>query len=188
MLAWLKSHRRSAVVVGSTLLIPAYFFLLLLGKALAHRADLGESISRIEPRVARMQGLIEREDALQAAVSEVRSVMSDHVYRRASDGESVAASLQADTRRIVGASGMEVTNSQVLPIRRRDDFDYIGVKLVARGTLTQLDQSLAELARFRPVIYVEAIDVFPNRRRGRGEEEEQVLTVAFELLSLRFAS
>ena len=54
--------------------------------------------------------------------------------------------------------------------------------------MAQLDQSLSELADFRPVIFVESIDAFPNRRRGRNVEEEQVLTVSLELLSLRLAS
>jgi len=56
---------------------------------------------------------------------------------------------------------------------------------VARGTLVQLDQSLSELARFRPVLFVEALDTFPNRRRRKQEQETQVLTVSLQLLSLR---
>ena len=185
---WVKSHRRSATIVGLSLLLPAYLFLALLGKALTLRGDYVGQIDAIEPRVARMQGLIDKEDSLRKSLSSVRTVMNDHVYRQATDAEGVAASLQAEARRIVSSTGMEVTNSQVLPIRKRDMFDYISVKLVARGTMAQLDQSLSELADFRPVIFVESIDAFPNRRRGRNVEEEQVLTVSLELLSLRLAS
>lgn len=188
ILSWIKSHRRAALIVGATLLLPLYVFLLLLGKTLTLRAEFVDQIEAIEPRVARMQGLIEKEDALKEALSGVRSVMNNHVYRASADAEAVAASLQAEARRILANAGMEVTNSQVLPIRKRDSFDYIGVKLVARGSLTQLDQSLAQLANFKPVIFVEAIDAFPNKRRGRNSEEEQVLTVSLEILSLRLAS
>jgi general secretion pathway protein M len=188
MVEWIKSHRRSALIVGFTLVVPTYVFFLLLGNALSLRAQIGDQINGIEPRVARMLGLIEKEEALRSSLSGVRSIMNDHVYRKATDAEGVAASLQAEARRIVASSGMEVTNSQVLPIRKREMFDYIAIKLVARGTLNQLDESLAELANFRPVIFVESIDAFPNRRRGRDSEEEQVLTVSLELLSLRAAS
>jgi general secretion pathway protein M len=39
-------------------------------------------------------------------------------------------------------AGMEVTNSQVLPVRQRDGFDYVAVKVVARGSLSGLEESL----------------------------------------------
>ena len=61
-----------------------------------------------------MQGLIDKEDSLRKSLSSVRTVMNDHVYRKATDAEGVAASLQAEARRIVSSTGMEVTNSQVL--------------------------------------------------------------------------
>ena len=81
--------------------------------------------------------------------------------------------------------GMDVTNSQVLRPRKRDQFDYVSVKIVARGTLEQLDQGLAEFATFRPVVFVESLDAFPNRRRRKGDDEAQTLTVSLQLLSLR---
>ena len=80
---------------------------------------------------------------------------------------------------------MDVTNSQVLRPRKRDQFDYVAVKIVARGTLEQLDQGLSEFAAFRPVVFVESLDAFPNRRRRRDEEQNQTLTVSLQLLSLR---
>jgi len=61
----------------------------------------------------------------------------------------------------------------------------VSVKVVARGGLDQLDQSLADLARFRPVIFIESLDAFPNRKRRASDSEEQTLTVTMQLLSLR---
>lgn len=182
---WIKTHRRSAILVGVSLLVPAYLFLLVLGKTLTVRAGYQDQIDTIEPRIARMQGLVEKEDALRDALSGVQNVMNDHIYPQSSDAAAVSASLQAEARRILGQSGMEVTNSQVLPVRKRDTFDYVSVKVVARGELEQLDQSLADLARFRPVIFIESFDAFPNRKRRTADDEEQTLTVTMQLLSLR---
>jgi general secretion pathway protein M len=188
MMAWVKSHRRSAAIVLGTLLIPSYIFLSLLLSILAARSDYARQIDSIEPRLARMQGLLVEEETLKTALADVRTITNDHVYRKATDAEAVAASLQADARRIMSDAGMAVTNSQVLPVRKRAKFDYISVKVVAQGTLEELEESLGVLARFRPVVFVETIDAFPNRRRGRDAEEEQRLTVSLELLSLRIAS
>jgi hypothetical protein len=41
------------------------------------------------------------------------------------------------------------------------------------------------LARFRPVIFIESLDAFPNRKRRASDSEEQTLTVTMQLLSLR---
>ena len=188
MIGWIKSHRRSAVIVLGTLLLPGYVFLSLLLSILTARADYAEQVDSIEPRLARMQGLIVEEETLRAALADVRSITNNDVYRKATDAEAVAASLQAEARRIMSGAGMAVTNSQVLPVRKRAKFDYVSVKVVAQGTLEELEESLGALARFRPVVFVEAIDAFPNRRRGRDAEEEQRLTVSLELLSLRIAS
>lgn len=188
MMLWLRTHRRSAVLVALTLLIPAYVFFSVLGAALAARAGYEGQIGSIEPRLARMQGLIQKETDIQASLAGVNTVVTDNIHPKSTAAAGVAASLQAEARRILSDAGMEVTNSQVLPPRKRGAFDYVAVKVVARGTLEQLDEGLAELGSFRPVVFVESVDAFPSRRRRRNEDETQSLTVSMQLLSLRSAS
>ena len=164
-----------------TFALPLYLFAVAMGAMLSSRSEYREQISSIEPRVARMQGLVAKEGQIQASLA----VVADHIYPNSSAAEAVAASLQAEARRMLSEAGMSITNSQVLKPRKRDQFDYVAVKIVARGTLTQLDQGLSELDQFRPVIFVESLDAFPNRRRRKQETETQVLTVSLQLLSLR---
>lgn len=182
---WFKRHRRSAVLVGLTLLVPLYLFFSVLAGTLAARSAYQEDIDRIEPRIARMRGLVTKEPVLREALAGVNNLASRYVYPASTDAAAVAASLQAEARNIVGAAGMEVTNSQVLPPRQRDQFDYVAVKVVARGSLGQLEASLDSIARFRPVIFTEAFDVFPNQRSRRDTSKEQLVTVTLQLLSLR---
>ncbi len=184
-MSWIKHHRRSAILVGLTLLLPVYLFLSVLGAMLTARADYQGQIDAIEPRLARMQGLVAKEDALRESLAGVNTLVSDHIYPNSTAAAGVAASLQAEGRRILSDVGMDVTNSQVLRPRKRDQFDYVSVKIVARGTLEQLDQGLAEFATFRPVVFVESLDAFPNRRRRKNDDEAQTLTVSLQLLSLR---
>ena len=185
MMTWIKTHRRSAVLVGLTVAVPLYLFVLLLGAMLSTRSEYIGKVDAIEPRLARMQGLIVKEDELRSALTGVNTLVRDNIYPRGTAAAAVAASMQAEGRRILDDAGMEVTNSQVLRPRKRDQFDYVSVKIVARGTLEQLDQGLADFARFRPAMFVESLDAFPNRRRRRDEPEAQMLTVSFQLLSLR---
>lgn len=185
---WVRTHRRSAVLIGLTLLVPMYVFVNILASALSARSEIREQIEFVEPRVARMRGLIEKEPELRSSLSGISTVISDHIYGQDTAGPAVAASLQAEARRILDEVGMQVTNSQVLPPRKRSQFDYIAVKVVASGTLEQLNAGLLELATFRPIVFVESVDTFPNRRRRRDEPESQTLTVSLQLLSLRAAS
>lgn len=185
MMTWIKSHRRSAVLVGVTIIVPLYLFLTALGALLSARADYMGQIEAIEPRLARMQGLIVKEDELRASLGAVSTIVGDHIYPKGTAPAAVAASMQAEGRRILGDAGMDVTNSQVLRPRKRNQFDYVAVKIVARGSLEQLDAGLTEFAQFRPVIFIESLDAFPNRRRRRDEPESQILTVSLQLLSLR---
>lgn len=181
----MQSHRRSATLVMLTFALPLYLFAAAMGAMLSARGEYREQISSIEPRVARMQGLVAKEDQIQASLAGVNTVVADHIYPKSSAAEAVAASLQAEARRMLSEAGMNITNSQVIRARKRDQFDYVAVKIVARGTLTQLDQGLSELDQYRPVIFVESLDAFPNRRRRKQETESQVLTVSLQLLSLR---
>ena len=181
---WIRNHRRSAILVGLTLLVPMYLFLSALSYLISTRAGFSEQIDTVEPRIARLQGLIMNESTLREAVSGMSSVINDNVYPESTSSAAVAASLQAEARRILADAGMDVTNSQVLPARKRDGFDYVAVKVVSRGTLSALEESLGAFARFRPVILIESIDAFPNRQRNA---DVQVLTVSLDLLSLRMA-
>ena len=181
----MQGHRRSAILVMLTFALPLYLFAVAMGAMLTARGEYREQISSIEPRLARMQGLVAKEGQIQASLAGVNTVVADHIYPKSAAAEAVAASLQAEARRMLSDAGMDITNSQVLRPRKRDQFDYVAVKIVARGTLTQLDQGLSELDQFRPVIFVESLDAFPNRRRRKQETETQVLTVSLQLLSLR---
>lgn len=188
MKQWFIQHRRAGIFVGLTLLVPVYLFFSVLGAALFQRAAYQSAIETIEPRIARMRGLVANEAVMRAALEAVGGETIDLIYPASSDAQAVAAALQAEARRVLSDAGMQITNSQVLPDRKREAFDYIGVKVVATGGLEQLDQALATLAAFRPNIYIEAMDIFPNRRSKRADgSEQQLLTVSLQLLSVRSA-
>ncbi|EED35266.1 hypothetical protein NOR51B_1211 [Luminiphilus syltensis NOR5-1B] len=188
MKAWLRNHRRSALFVGATLVLPLYLFFSLVGSLVSVGGDYRDQIDAIEPRLARMRGLIEFESALQAELDSVGGQVADQIYPSGSGSETVAAALQSEARRVLADAGLEITNSQVLEIRRQERFDYIAVKIVARGELAQLDQALSSISAFRPLIFVEAFDLFPNRQSNRrGQTPEQTLTVSMQLMSVRSA-
>ena len=188
MKRWVQQHKRSAILVGVTLLVPVYLFLGALSSLWSLRTEYKSEVDSIAPRVERLMGLIENEERMTVALAEMDAALSGQFYAKETDAAGVAAALQAEARRIFSESGLEVTNSQVLPNRKRADFDYIAVKMAAQGDLAALDQTLASLVAFRPIIFIESFDVFPNRQpRGKDVTPEQKLTVTMQLLSVREA-
>jgi len=185
---WLRSHQRTAWICGLTLMLPLLVYLNLVWGLLGARQAAQSELERIEPRIARLQGLIDSREPLQAAAETVDSKVLELVYPASEDQATVAAELQTQVRDIFARAGRSVTNSQVLPAREQGSFDYIGVKLTATGSLAALDEALAGMAGYLPLVLVESLDVFPARAaRGQDDSDQQQLTANVQVLSLRAA-
>lgn len=185
---WLRLHQRTAWICGLTLLLPLALYLnALLGLWGVYQAAQS-GIERIEPRIARLQGLIDYEDQLREASIAVDSEVLTLVYPASEDRATVSANLQTNVREIFSKAGISVTNSQVLPVREQRNFDYIGVKLTVTGDLPALDEALAGIAAYMPLILVESLDIYPARAaRSRDDSEQQLITAGLQVLSLRAA-
>lgn len=186
-MAWIQSHRSAAVIVGATLLLPLSLLVYGVGALWGQHFEQQRQIDRMEPRIARMLGVMENEELLRQAYNQVDLQVLDLVYPQEQDRATVSADLQKNVRDVIRDSGLSVTNSQVLPVKEREGFDYISLKLTVSGELAALDIALAELAEFVPMLMVESVDVWPARApRGRAASEQK-LTATMQLLSLRVA-
>ena len=188
MLDWIRSHQRSAIICGLTAALPLLVYLNVLFGALGLRSEYAGDIDRLQPRIARLQGVKSVEAQLAESASSVQQQMDRLVYPATADRASVAAALQKDIRQLMAGAGLSVTNSQVLPVREEDRFDFIGLKLTVSGDMAALDETLARLAEFTPLVIVESLEAWPTRqRRNKGEPEAQLVTASIRLASLRAA-
>jgi general secretion pathway protein M len=183
---WLRSHRQSAWIVGITLIVPAVLFLYAFGSLLTARADIQAQIDRLEPRVARVQGLALAQAELEAALQSGGD-NAGMVYASSQDQASVSAALQSEVRRLLTDAGLSITNSQVLPAEQLESFDRIAISVMATGDVGALDAALSNLALYRPLLLIEALDVYPNRvrRRAATQDAPQTLTARIQIMSLR---
>ncbi len=184
MLEWIRTHQRSAVICGLTVIIPLLVYVNLLGEAWALRSEYQSDIDRLQPRIARLEGIRAFEDELTRSAGGVRQMLDALVYPVSTDRGEVSAALQNEVWQLIADAGMTVSNSQVLPLREGENFDYIGLKITVAGDITSLDETLAALAEFTPIVIVESLDVWPTRQRSR-DEPKQELTASMKLVSLR---
>lgn len=184
---WVREHRQSAFYVGLTLAIPLLLLLYALLTLWGQRADFQGEIRRLEPRIARLSGLIESEEALRQSAGRVDSRVLDLVFPATEDRAAIAVALQQDVRRILTEAGLDIRNSQVMPTRELDGLDYLTVKLQVTGDLEALDSALEEFANYLPLMLVESLAITPVResRRRRDSARQQLVSATMQLLALR---
>lgn len=184
MWEWARTHKRSAIICGATVLLPLILYVNFLAQAWALRSEYQSDIDRLQPRIARLEGIRAVEDELARSASSVRQVLEDLVYPESSDRGEVSAALQQEVWQLMTDAGMSVSNSQVLPLREGEQFDFIGLKITVAGDIASLDEALAALSGFTPLVIIESLDVWPNRQRS-SEKPKQELTASMQLVSLR---
>jgi len=187
---------RSTIVVGCTLglvfLVVAYWVLHFWFL----RQEFADEIETIQPKMARLLGIVESADQLEAASALADSRLTMLAYAAEQDSAASAATMQQSVRELMTAAGLSVSGSQILPQRSSRGFDRLGLDITAQGNIDALEEALLNLGSVRPLVFVEALKVSPDRarraRRGRaGEVEEEVegdpriVTARFQLFSLR---
>ncbi|MBE9538072.1 MAG: hypothetical protein IMF06_03265 [Proteobacteria bacterium] len=183
---WLQNYRKSALIVGLSSLLPLLLMLYFLADFWVMRQGYQGEIERLQPRIARMQGLMESEEQLKASAGRLGSQVVNLVYPPTEDPAAVSAALQKDIREIMTNAGLTVTNSRILPLVQAENFDRIGLSLAVSGGLDALDAALLEVAAYTPLLLVESIDIKPRARsRSRNSTSEQLVTVSIQLLTLR---
>lgn len=184
MKQWISVHTRSAVIIGLTLLLPLYLALHLLFNFWQMYATYQSDIDYLQPRIARLEGLIAHGDRVRAAHDRAAAEFGSLVYPASEDRATASANLQSVVRQMFADAGLSVSNSQVLPARQQGGFDYLGLKLSARGGLDALDAALESLADYQPLLLVTSIDIKPGRA-GRSNPDEQSVAATVQVLSLR---
>jgi general secretion pathway protein M len=186
-MTWFRTHRPSAWICGLTLLVPLvlYFNALLglWGMRHAYQSDIDNLI----PRIARLRGLIGYESQLRESAELGTREIAELVYPASGDRATVSAALQTSVRQILSDAGLAVSNSQVLPIREKENFDYISIRLTVEGELSALDEALTNIAQFRPLLLVESLEMSSVRsgRSARNGPQKQIIHSTIQLLSLR---
>ncbi|MEH6590825.1 MAG: type II secretion system protein GspM [Halioglobus sp.] len=186
---WFKTNRRFAVIVGITVALPLLVLLSILGDFWGSRLEYQSDISRLEPRVARLRGLIESEQKLKKSSKKAKNRLLEVAYPQSDDQATIAAALQTSVREVVTAAGMSVGNSRIMPVKEVGGFERISLNLTITGKLDALDRTMTEISNYSPMLMVETIEIKPGRSSVRGSKTPtQSLVVSLQLLTLRVAN
>lgn len=139
------------------LLIAACVLLLVLGwgVATAVRAHIAaaEALDGVNPRVARLAGLLENEEQLRRAQADLTANLAQFVYPAERGADDIGNDALQRVRELATARDLRISSSQAAAPRDEHGFDRIGLVLRIEGQWPQLVGFLRELVQQRPAIY-----------------------------------
>lgn len=121
-----------------------------------------QRLAELEPRHARLQGLLIREAEFQQASTQAGEQIRRHAYAVSVDANLAGTEAQQRIREVFAGSGLTVSSLQVLPAKEDGPFDRIPVALAVEGELFQLQAALLALGALQPTVLVDAVALRPT--------------------------
>jgi general secretion pathway protein M len=142
-----------------------------------------DRIAEVEPRHARIAGLLQSGERLAQSDQTLKANLAEYVYAPDSDLGQIGNQALQRVRDIASARGLRVTSTQVTAPREDKGFDRVGLSLRVEGDWSQLQALLGELARQRPAIYSDTVQI--GGQGGYVEGRPFVVMAQFELYVLK---
>ena len=119
-------------------------------------------LADLEPRYARLAGLVERRADLKTLNVQANEELARLAYPAAQDVTKAGNDAQQRIRALFADSKLDVISIQVLPAKQEDKdakFDRIAIDLRVEGDLTGMQNALALLSSQTPVVLVDSLSV-----------------------------
>lgn len=170
------------------LLAAAALLLLLAGWAggtlLLKHQQAATRLAEIEPRHARLSGLMGSQDLLAGAAAQLQANLADYVYPADQDPSHTANQALQRVRELATRHGLRVASSQTAAPRDEDGFDRIGLNLRIEGGWPAITALLADLAAQRPAIFYTALQL-GQQQGGRAEDGSSFVQLDLYVLKER---
>lgn len=165
-----RIDRTAWIVWGTSLAVLLLLAFLLLALQMRHAA-YGEALSDIEPRVARLRGLLEAQGDIKAALIGAQGQLAQYAYAADTESTRAAADMQQQARRAAERAGLSVVSSQALPPKSEGGLEIHTLTLNVQGSYEGVVSVLEALARQKPRIQIDGLTLQTSRRPGADSSE-----------------
>jgi general secretion pathway protein M len=125
-----------------------------------HHQRIQNHLADLEPRYARLAGLIAREAEFKALGAQANQQLARLAYPASQDITQTGNEAQQRIRSLFSESKLDIISIQVLPPRKEDsNFDRIAVNLRVEGDLAGVQDALSKLSNFTPAVVIESLSV-----------------------------
>ena len=128
-----------------------------------------EQLADIGPRHARLAGMLQNKELFAQSASALQANLAQFVYPATDDASQTGNAALQRVRELASTRGLRVSSSQTAAPRDEKGFDRIGLSLRIEGDWPALAALLAELARQRPAIYINTLQLGVQRSGFAGE-------------------
>ncbi len=179
-----KRHWLPWISVGSTAIVVLSVFIVALSVITHFKNRAEQSLSDIEPRIARLEGLKGADQKIGQALAEQKKQLDQLVYDASGGLDRVGADLQQKTRAAMTSSGLSVQGSQVFTPKPESSssIGFVDIRLNVTGNLDKLRAGLVALSAIRPRVYVTELAIQPALR-GK-EEGDQLITATVKISAI----
>lgn len=150
-----KIARRDLAVVLVTLGL-VLVLLILVGWYLHGKYQWAtQRIAEVEPRHARLSGLIANKDSLAQAQVQAMDRLAQYLHPSGQDANQVGNEVQQRIRSVLSSSGLSIISTQVLAAKDEKNFERIPLSVRAEGDMMAVQLALAALDEQKPAILTE---------------------------------
>lgn len=118
-----------------------------------------KTLSDLEPRHARLQGIKGIQSELEHSVQIARALLASQTYPASLDATQAGNDAQQRIRAVFTDSQLAVDTIQVVEIKGNEQFQRIGVVLRIEGTLPSMQAALLKLKTQTPTILVDSFSI-----------------------------
>ncbi len=119
--------------------------------------SLQNHLGALEPRFARLAGLLQRQADLQALGVQADAQLARLTYPVSQDVTQAGNDAQQRIRGLFADSKLDIISIQVLPPKEESKFDRIPINLRVEGDLAGIQDALMKLANQSPVVLVDSL-------------------------------
>ena len=145
-----------------TLRVVTLLFLLapLAGMGVAvwvKHQQLQASLSDLEPRYARLLGLVNKRAELESLRTTVNAALTHLTYPATQDLANAGNDAQQRVRSLFADSHLDIISVQVLPAKEEGQFNHITINLRVEGNLTAMHAALDKLPTLTPTVLLDSM-------------------------------
>ncbi len=149
-----RRRARMLTVVGASVLAAVLLLALAVDVALNRHAWAVRTLDEIEPRHARLQGLVQARPTLEQLREQQARKLAQYAYS-SRDGGQATTLLQQRVRELATGAGLDVVSIQGLPARADEGFEVLQVSISVTGPIEAIQGLLIGLATSQPALHVD---------------------------------
>lgn len=125
-----------------------------------HHQRIQNHLADLEPRYARLAGLLEHQADLKALGLQANQQLTRLAYPVSQDVTQAGNDAQQRIRNVFAESKLDIVSIQVLPPAKDEaKFDRVPINLRVEGDLTGIQNAMLTLARQSPIVLVEGVSL-----------------------------